>query len=191
MGVLSKTDPATVNRPHTEEFPTPSRKRARRGPHPPDRPRAHLAHEDSAEQIQGTFFVLFENSLPQDCQVQNSLLTILGSNLRLQKQLLHATQVNSRLLSSLFDSKNQTSGLESLLQMLSSAINSTIASSLSQTFIESSERNTNESDEIPPLVAIPDHTSVQPSVIRITSDGDIINCLDSADNSQSSAQSDE
>jgi hypothetical protein len=109
----------------------------------------------------------------------------------LQKQLLQATQLNSRLLSSLFDSKNQTSGLESLLQTLSCAISSTIESSLSQTFIESSDRNTNESDEIPPLMAVPDPLSVHPSVIRITPDGDIVNCLDSVDNSQSSTQSDE
>jgi hypothetical protein len=59
MGVLAKTDPATVNRPNTEEFPTPSRKRARRGPHTSDRSRVNLAHEDSAEQIQSTSIEAF------------------------------------------------------------------------------------------------------------------------------------
>ncbi|KAJ7923158.1 hypothetical protein B0H13DRAFT_1865117 [Mycena leptocephala] len=84
-------------------------------------------------------------------RLHKSLLTI-ESNVQLQKQLLRASRVNSQLLSNFSGWRSQTSGLESLLQTLSFAINSTIESTLLPTSIASSTSSTSDSDEIPPIV---------------------------------------
>ncbi|KAJ7896164.1 hypothetical protein B0H13DRAFT_2338491 [Mycena leptocephala] len=93
-------------------------------------------HSRGSEIEPGT--TLLTRILRNNSSLPNSVLRTIESNLLLQRQLRRASRVNSRLLGHLSDWKSQTSTLGFHLQMLSSAINSIIASTSLKTSSESS-----------------------------------------------------